>query len=317
VALRPTVLVLRALGLGDLLTGIPALRALADAFPEHRLILACPHSLAPLAALTGSVDEVVRAAAFTTLPPAVHGARVGVNLHGSGPESHRMLLETRPERLIAYRCKRAGVSGPVFDDGEHEVARWCRLLEAHGIPADPGRLELRPPRFAAAARFAGATLIHPGAAAPARRWPPERFAAVARAELEAGRRVIVTGGSGEVAIACRIALLAGLGPDAVWAGRTDLLELTALVGAAGRVVSGDTGVAHLATATGTPSVILFGPTSPERWGPPPDRRDRHRVLWTGRTGSPHAHEPDPGLLEIGVEDVLNELGALERLPAAA
>ena len=47
--------------------------------------------------------------------------------------------------------------------------------------------------------------------------------------------------------------------------RFDLLELTAVVAAAARVVCGDTGVAHLATALGTPSVVLFGPTSPARW----------------------------------------------------
>ena len=64
-------------------------------------------------------------------------------------------------------------------------------------------------------------------------------------------------------------------------------------------------------------MILFGPTSPERWGPPRERRDRHRVLWTGRHGSPYADEPDPGLLEIGVDDVLAELDALEDVPAAA
>jgi ADP-heptose:LPS heptosyltransferase len=56
---RPALVVLRALGLGDLLTAVPALRALAAAFPEHRRVLATPAALAPLAALTGAVDEVV------------------------------------------------------------------------------------------------------------------------------------------------------------------------------------------------------------------------------------------------------------------
>jgi len=76
-------------------------------------------------------------------------------------------------------------------------------------------------------------------------------------------------------------------------------------------VCGDTGVAHLATALGTPSVVLFGPTSPARWGPPPDRAI-HQVLWAGRTGDPHASRPDPGLLAIGENEVLQ---ALTRLPA--
>jgi ADP-heptose:LPS heptosyltransferase len=68
-------------------------------------------------------------------------------------------------------------------------------------------------------------------------------------------------------------------------------------------------VAHLATALGTPSLVLFGPTSPARWGPPD--RAIHRVLWAGRTGDPHASRPDPGLLAIGEDDVLQ---ALETLP---
>ena len=313
---RPTLVALRALGLGDLLTGVPALRALADAFPNHRRVLACPLSLAPLAHLTGAVDEVVRAAAFTPLPPELRAADVAVNLHGAGPESHRVLLGARPRRLLAYGNPDVPWDGPTFDEGEHEAERWCRLLREHGIAADPDRLDLDPPDIAPPVGVAGATVIHPGAAAPARRWPPERFAAVARAELAAGRRAVVTGGTSEVVLACRVAQSAGLGPEAVLAGRTDLVQLAAAVAVAGRVVCGDTGVAHLATALGTPSVVLFGPTSPARWGPPPGR-PQHRVLWTGGAGDPHAREPDPGLLALGVADVLGELAALDALPAAA
>ena len=314
--MRPTLVVLRALGLGDLLTGVPALRALADAFPGHRRVLACPLSLAPLARLTGAVDVVVRAAAFTPLPPELHGADVAVNLHGAGPESHGVLLAARPHRLVAYGNPDVPWAGRAFDEREHETERWCRLLREYGLPADPGRLHLDRPDVPPPAAAAGATVIHPGAAAPARRWPPERFAAGARAELAEGRRVGVTGGASEVVLACRVARGAGLGPDAVLAGRTDLVDLAAVVAAAGRVVCGDTGVAHLATALGTPSVVLFGPTSPARWGPPPGR-PQHRVLWTGRAGDPHASEPDRGLLELGVADVLAELAALDALPAAA
>ena len=53
---RPVVVVLRALGLGDLLTAVPALRALADAFPRHPRLLAAPAVLAPLARASGAVD---------------------------------------------------------------------------------------------------------------------------------------------------------------------------------------------------------------------------------------------------------------------
>ena len=95
------------------------------------------------------------------------------------------------------------------------------------------------------------------------------------------------------------------------AGRPGLRDLAALVAAAERVICGDTGIAHLATAFRTPSVVLFGPVSPARWGPPPDR-PWHRALWAGRRGDPHAAVVDPGLLSIEVPDVL---AALDGLPA--
>jgi ADP-heptose:LPS heptosyltransferase len=94
----------------------------------------------------------------------------------------------------------------------------------------------------------------------------------------------------------------------VVAGRTDLTALAAIVAHAGRVVCGDTGVAHLATAFGIPSVVLFGPTSPATWGPPAERA-HHRVLWHGTTGDPHADRPDPGLLAIEPAQVIQELAA--------
>ena len=311
---RPVLVVLRALGLGDLLTAVPALRGLAGAFPHHRRLLAAPRVLAPLARLTGAVDDVVDTAALAPLRLATV-PDVAVNLHGGGPQSHRVLLATRPRRLIAFAHPAvAGTAGaPRWDPEEHEVVRWCRLLGAHGIAADPERLDLAPPPVTPPPAARGATLIHPGAASAARRWPAERWAAVARAETRAGRRVLVTAGSDETGLARRVAGEAGLAAAAVHAG-PGLPMLAALVAVAGRVVVGDTGVAHLATALGTPSVVLFGPTPPARWGPPPGRR-QHRVLWAGRQGDPHGAAPDAGLLAITVDEVVAALDALE--PAAA
>jgi uncharacterized protein YjbJ (UPF0337 family) len=299
---RPRLLAYRALGLGDLLTGVPALRALRDAFPEHRLVLAAPAGLAPLARLSGAVDEVLATAPLAV--PALSGADVAVNLHGRGPQSHRAVLASAPRRMIAFASPQVPWRGPEWRAGEREVARWCRLLDESGIPADRGRLDLPAP---AGSPAPGATVVHPGAASPARRWPPERWAAVARAERAAGRRVVVTGSAAERPLAERVARAAGLDPDDVLAGRTSVLELAAIVASADLVLCGDTGVGHLATAFGTPSVLLFGPTPPAEWGPPAGRH-RHVVLHRGGRGDPHGDTPDPGLLEITVADVLAVTG---------
>jgi ADP-heptose:LPS heptosyltransferase len=159
-------------------------------------------------------------------------------------------------------------------------------------------------------------VIHPGAAYPARRWPAERYAVVAAALRAAGLDVVVTGGPAETGLAGQVAALAGLPPAADLSGRTSVLDLAALVAAARLVVCGDTGTGHLATAYRTPSVLLFGPVSPARWGPPPHRME-HIVL-TGRAGGaarrdgdPHAMSPDPALLAIDAVQVV--AAALESL----
>jgi ADP-heptose:LPS heptosyltransferase len=306
---RPLLIAYRALGLGDFLTGLPALRGLARAFPRHRRVLAAPLALAPLAALTDAVELVTGTRALEPLPRELHDADLAVNLHGRGPESHRVLLEARPCRLIAFASRETGVDGPAWRAREHEVARWCRLLQSAGIPADPDDLALPPPAVSAPPAAVGATLLHPGAASAARRWPIERWVSVAAAERAAGRRVVVTGNAEERRGAAAVAAGAALPATVLLAGETTLIELAAAVAAAARVVCGDTGVAHLATALGTPSLLLFGPTAPTEWGPPLRRR-AHRVLWAGRRGDPHAKEPDPGLLAITTERVLAELESM-------
>lgn len=298
-------LVLRALGIGDLLVSVPALRGLRRATDGH-LVLAAPEHLAGLVHLIGAVDEVHHTPGLGALRWSGERPRLAVNLHGSGPESIADLEATRPDHLISYNLP----DGPRWPDDVHEVDRWCRLLAAHGIETDRDDLALSRPPLPSPAP--GAVVIHPGAAFPARRWPPERYAEVARTLARDGHSVVVTGGPAEEELAEGVAMTAGLPPDAVFAGRSDLVLLAALVADAELVVCGDTGAGHLATAYGTPSVLLFGPTPPALWGPPADR-PRHRTLWTGHTGDPFGQTPDPGLLELSVEDVL----AAIRNPAAS
>jgi ADP-heptose:LPS heptosyltransferase len=315
---RARLVVLRALGMGDLLTSVPALRALARAYPDHWRLLAAPRALWPLVELIDSdgdpaIHEILDVGPLAPLRPVVHEPDVAVNLHGRGPESHRILEAVAPRRVIWFENVDVPASrgAPIWRSDEHEVKRWCRLLSEHGLPADPRRLELSEPG-AAPGGLEDATIVHPGAASPARRWPADRFAQVARAEADRGRRVIVTGGPNERALVRSVARAAGLSTESALAGQTDLGALARVVAAAGRVICGDTGIGHLATALGTPSVLLFGPTPPGQWGPPRDR-EQHRVLWAGTQGDPHARRPDDGLLKIGPDQVLT---ALDSLPLA-
>jgi ADP-heptose:LPS heptosyltransferase len=309
----PTAVVLRPLGLGDLLTGIPAIRGIRAAVPDHRLVLATTAALAPLAGLIGAVDEVLPARELEPLDWSGPPPELAVDLHGKGPLSHVVVADLHPRRLLTFDSP--GYPGPAWYPDEHEVRRWCRLVEEGlGVRCDPDDLDLAVPAGPAPVR--GAAVVHPGAAFPGRRWPPDRFAGVARHLAATGHDVRITGGPAERELATAVAQLAGLGEAAVLAGRTTSTELAAVVAAARVVVCGDTGVAHLATAYRRPSVVLFGPVSPALWGPPQrDGRDGplHVVLWHGDgAGDPWGTTLDPALAKITVEEVTTALDRLLR-----
>lgn len=329
------VLVLRALGLGDALTGVPALRGLRRLHPDQPLLLAAPATIGDWFTELGLVDGCVPTSGLDDLPPGAGlGAHDAVNLHGRGPQSHALLLAGRPRSLLAFAAPRGSdvepaverlASGPLPDwrDGEHEVLRWCRLVGRAGGACGPEGLRLDAPPYRWRAPLAarapdpqglassdarGYVVLHPGAASGSRRWPVDRWVLVAEA-LSRHADVRLTGGADERDLCRAVATAAGLPDDSV-AGALGLDALTRLVSGADLLVCGDTGVAHVATATATRSVLLFGPTSPRLWGPVVDT-DRHVCLWHGDgTGDPHAAQPDPALLRITAAEVVD---AAERL----
>jgi ADP-heptose:LPS heptosyltransferase len=303
-----TVLALRALGLGDALTGVPALRGLRRRWPAARLVLAAPAAVGGWLRDLGVVDEVLDSAPLQPLHWHGSAPDVAVNLHGRGPQSHRLLAALRPREIVAFACSDAGcTTGPRWRADEHEVTRWCRLVGSVGASCGPEDLWLPGPT-----PRGEHVVVHPGAAFPARRWPAERWAHVVRALRAHGTPVVVTGTMAEADLCARVAVAGAA--DA--AGRFDLPDLARTVGTARLLLSGDTGVAHLATAYRTPSVVLFGPTPPALWGPAVDS-DLHTVIWHDRDddppGDPHATRPDPRLLRVTVEDVLTPALEVSRL----
>lgn len=305
-AAQPVALVLRALYLGDVITGLPALRMLRTALPEHRIVLAAPATVGSLALLAGTVDALTPASELTELAAAPRRADVAVDLHGNGPASRALLERTGARRIVAYHG-----GAHRWNADEHEVTRWCRLVaEGFDVPPPWPQLAGSLPVPEAGADLSGLTLLHPGAKARSRQWPPTRYAELARRLAGAGHRVVVTGGPGEEQLAGGIAAEAGV---AVLTALS-LAQLMALVAHARLVVCGDTGIAHVASVYATASVVLFGPVPPSAWGPPPD--GPHRALWpaeSGYRGDPHADEPDPMLLRISVNDAQAAAAAVDGL----
>jgi len=320
---RPELLALRALKLGDLLVAVPAIHGLRAAYPRHRLVLAVPRWLDPIVDLIGGIDALLPTPGLDQPLPLEPGRiDVAVNLHGSGPESRRLIDALGARIRMTHRVVEIdGASRdpslpdpslpdpslpdpslPEWRDDLHERRRWVRLVGAFGVRADPDDVRLR---SAPCARgYEGATVVHVGAAYGSRLWPVDRFAAVARALADAGHRVVFTGSAAERERALAVASAARMGEDVVLAGRLELARFAGTVERARLVISADTGAAHLASAYGTPSVVLFGPVGPERWGPPPGP---HAVLTHAdrRRGDPFAADPDPALLAVTVDEVLS------------
>jgi heptosyltransferase-1 len=144
-------------------------------------------------------------------------------------------------------------------------------------------------------------LINPGAGWGAKRWPVERYAAVAQQLIHRGLRVIVNAGPGEEEFANDIARATAGAAIAVTCTLEQLIALTRRVALA---IAGDTGPLHLACALGRPVVGIYGPTDPSRNGP---FGCPFRVLRSPQSRRDHARRdtPEAGLLTIEPADVLN------------
>jgi len=128
-------------------------------------------------------------------------------------------------------------------------------------------------------------ILHPGTGmnAPQRRWPPERFAELAdRIAAETGLSVVLSGSPSEKPLLEHINSIAG--PDcSLTAGRLNLAGFAALMQRSAVLVCSDSGPVHLAAALNVPTVALYGPNSPELYGPV---GSRNTVIWKQMPCSP-------------------------------
>jgi heptosyltransferase-1 len=154
----------------------------------------------------------------------------------------------------------------------HVIDKGLALLGALGVTERTARFPISIPRTPTVAlvreRFGGSdyAIVNPGAAWPNKRWPPDRFGAVAASvHRNFGLRSLVLWGPGEEPLASAVADASHGAAEP--APETTIADLVGIARAARLMISGDTGPLYIAGAVGTPIVALFGPTFSERNGP--------------------------------------------------
>lgn len=174
-----------------------------------------------------------------------------------------------------------------------------------GFPADPNA-ETVCRELLARHGIRDYAILNPGAGWGAKRWPSQRYGEVARRLCDQGLHCFVNCGPSEEQLGEEVSAASG---GAAHALRLTITELVALTRGAKLFVGGDTGPLHLAAALRVPVVAIFGPTDPARNGP---YRTRSMVLRSPTSPTTHARNsrPDEGMLEIGVDAVVNAAHAL-------
>lgn len=268
------ILVVRFSSIGDVLLTTPLIRALRRRHPEAELAFATKRDMAPLLSDHPALDQIF---ALEPHEPIAHFARrvrawkpvYALDLHGSlRSRALRALLSCRWSGYTKRKVRRALLVATKIDLYRDTPPVPERYFEA------ARRLDVRPdgeppefylgagPRERVAAWLtdrgwgeAPLAALAPGAAHATKRWPVAHWEALAERLRASGLRPLVVGGPTDRGLAQQLTAAA---PSA--AGELTLQETGALLARARVVVSGDTGVMHMATAVGTPVVALFGPT---------------------------------------------------------
>lgn len=285
----PRFLIVRLGSLGDVIHGIPSAAALRRHFPHARIDWLVDPRYVALLDLVDGLDAripfdsrgLTRGNGMWSALSDLRAVRYDAVLDFQG-----LLKSAVLARLVGARqtigFSRAHLREPLgalfyttsVDPGPvpHVIDKTLSLLAPLGVVDRSVRFPIVVPRTAVAASIAerfgpdGYALVNPGAAWPNKRWPPDRFGAIAAAiRHEHGLRSVVLWGPGEESLAASVA--AASDGAAEQAPATNIPDIVAIARGARLMVSGDTGPIHIAGAVGTPLVGLFGPTFPERNGP--------------------------------------------------
>jgi heptosyltransferase I len=319
------VLIVRLGAMGDILHALPAVAALQQARPTWYLGWAVEPRWQ---ALLG-VDRIhlVKAKVWARSPFRAETLReIGALRQELRAERYDLCIDLQGAVRSALTGRLAGAPRMMGEDRPREwAARWLfgERIPTHGvhvieqavevcaaaageslspvlpsIPVDR-QAECWAEEMLREAYDRPIVLLSPGAGWGAKRWPAERYGAVARDLQQQGCLVLVNAGPDEQAIAAEVVRSSG---GAAQAPDFTLERLIALTRRINLLIAGDTGPLHLACALGKPVVGIYGPTDPERNGPygVPFRVLRHPE--SKRDHSRHA-EPESGLLTITPQQV--------------
>ncbi len=282
-----SVLVIRYSALGDVVLATSVLDPLRARFPEARIEWVTAPAYAPLLEGLPGVERVHRLGRGG-IREAVD---LGMKLRGrfdlaidlQNKVKSAVVARAAGRRQLVFRRRTSrqallalvGVDPPVR--GPHATQLYADVLRPLGIDqAGPTQVALSgAARDGAAVALAGVrrprVAFAPGASRATKMWPAERFAEVADALAGDGASVVLAGGPADAASLARFRAALRAPVDGDLTGLS-VEGLAAGLASVDLLVSCDSGPVHLAGAVRTPVLAVFGPTSPERWGPPPPGR---------------------------------------------
>ncbi len=267
------ILVIRAGALGDTVLALPALQLLGQQFPQAYLeVVGYPVNWSvalPLVDRITSIDlpgfgGLYTDSAHSGLARQVAGFDLVVAWTVRDP--HPSLQKTGAERIV-WRC-------PLPPAGVH-AARWLVDSLEDLIPGDPqpappnlnlSQTEMdRGEQTLSDLGLERPVILHPGAGANWKRWPPGRFAQLGDRLRASGHPVALAYGPADADSVAAVQA-AGASPFAVLP-ELPARHLGAVLARSRAVVGNDSGFTHVAAAAGAPTVALFGPTDPASWRP--------------------------------------------------